>query len=85
MERAFRFLKKLDRKIQLRINAALNDLKTGRFVVRDIKKIQGTETGRRLRIGRWRILFLLTNRRIEIVDIFLKKGEEDYRKRKKLF
>jgi len=39
----------------------------------------------RLRVGRWRILFALFDKekRIEIVDIFLRKGE-DYKKRIKL-
>ncbi len=48
-----------------------------------IKKIKDTKFGYRLRLGRWRILFALFSKekRIEIVDIFLKKGKEDYRKR----
>jgi len=52
----------------------------------DIKKISGTENGYRLRVGRWRILFalFLKEKRIEIVDVFLKKGKEDYFKRIKL-
>ena len=52
----------------------------------NVKKLQGTEFGYRLRIGRWRILFALFSKekRIEIVDIFLKKGKEDYFKRRKL-
>jgi hypothetical protein len=35
---------------------------------------------------RWCILFalFLKEKRIEIVDIFLRKGEEDYKKRMKL-
>lgn len=51
-----------------------------------VKKIKDTKFGYRLRIGRWRILFALFSKekRIEIVDIFLKKGKEDYLKRRKL-
>lgn len=49
------------------------------------RKIRGTDRGYRLRVGRWRILFTLFSKqkRIEIVDIFLKKGKENYRKRLK--
>ncbi|MCK4453924.1 type II toxin-antitoxin system RelE/ParE family toxin [Candidatus Parcubacteria bacterium] len=51
-----------------------------------VKKVQDTEFGYRLRIGRWRILFALFSKekRIEIVDIFIEKGKDDYRKRRKL-
>jgi len=51
-----------------------------------VKKIQGTEYGYRLRLGRWRILFtlFLDKKRIEVVDIFLKKGKEDYLRKRKL-
>jgi len=52
-----------------------------------LDKIEGTQRGYRFRVGRWRILFILfsAEKRIEIVDIFLKKRREDYRKRIKLF
>jgi hypothetical protein len=48
--------------------------------------VEGTKFGYRLRLGRWRILFVLFSKekRIEIVDIFLKKGEKDYDKRRHL-
>lgn len=51
------------------------------------RKISGTKNGYRLRVGRWRILFVLflKEKRIEIVDIFLKKGKQDYIKKIKLF
>ena len=85
-EKALKTLKKIGRGYQLRINAAIDDLKLGKFNLRDIEKIRGTEFGYRLRIGRWRILFSLFSRekRIEIVDVFLKKGKENYLKRRKL-
>ena len=83
-EKAFRTLKKIGRKSQLKINSALNDLSLSKS--RDVEKIQGTEHGYRLRLGRWRILFALfqKEKKIEIVDIFLKRGREDYAKRKNL-
>ena len=59
-------------------------LEVAPFTAFDVKKLKGTEFGYRLRIGRWRILLALffKEKRIEILDIFLKKGREDYRKRK---
>ena len=56
------------------------------FIRPQVKRLQGTENGYRLRIGRWRILFalFLKEKRIEVVDIFMKKGKEDYQKRKKI-
>ena len=61
-------------------------LSSNPFIRSQVKKLQGTGNGYRLRIGRWRILFALfpKEKRIEVVDIFMKKGKEDYQKRKKL-
>jgi len=62
-----------------------NCLKT-HFAHPNIKKIKETKFGWRLRIDRRRVLFALfpKERRIEILDIFLRKGGEDYRKRRGL-
>jgi len=56
------------------------------FTHPQIRKIRDTKFGYRLRVGRWRILFTLFSKekRIEIVDIFSKKGKENYNKRIKL-
>ena len=56
------------------------------FTNPQVKKLQDIEFGYRLRIGRWRILFALftKEKQIEILDIFLKKGKNDYNKRKRL-
>ena len=85
--RALNALRKIKRDDQLRINSALDNLKLGKFNLLDLDKIEGTQRGYRFRVGRWRILFILfsAEKRIEIVDIFLKKRREDYRKRIKLF
>lgn len=84
--KALQVLERSNRKIQIKINSALDDLKIGSFKNHNIKKIKGVSFGYRLRIGRWRILFALfvKQRKIEVVDIFIKKGKEDYFKRKKL-
>lgn len=53
----------------------------------DVKSIKGVKNGYRLRAGRYRVLFaiFIKKKLIKIVDIFLKKGEKDYRKRRGLF
>ena len=85
--KAFRILEKIERKIQLEINVILNNLKLGKFENYNIKKIRSTKNGYRLRLRRWRILFALfrSEKKIEIVDIFLRKGKGDYSKKRKLF
>lgn len=84
--RAFKILKNLPREAQGEINADLDILCLGRFNELDIRKIQGTERGYRIRVDRWRILFNLFSkeRKIDVVDIFLKKSDSDYQKRKNL-
>lgn len=49
----------------------------------DVKKISGFTEAYRLRVGRWRILYAIYEKKIEIeiIDIFLKKGKEDYTRR----
>ena len=83
-DRAFKILKNLPREIQEEINADLNILCLGRFNELNIRKIQGTEMGYRMRVDRWRVLFNLFSkeRKIDVVDIFLKKSDSDYQKRK---
>lgn len=77
-ERAFGVLPK---EAQERITRVLQDLAQDRFWYRRVKKLGGSESRYRLRSGRWRILFLLKKSEIEVVDIFLKKGRGDYRRR----
>jgi len=83
---AEREFKDLPRKLRDIIYKELRKLSFNPFSHPQAKKISGTEKGYRLRVGRWRILFVLFSKekRIEIVDIFLKKGKENYFKRKKL-
>jgi len=74
---------KLPKELQRKFYEEFRKLSINPFNLPQLKKIEGTKQGWRLRIGRWRILFALFSKekRIEIVDIFLKKGKEDYRKR----
>lgn len=81
--RAMKGLKKAPRKHQLKINEAFNNIAKGQFKGIDISKLTGTEDGYRFRTGRWRVLFSLneSKKEVEIIDIFLKKGDKDYKKR----
>lgn len=84
--RADKELAELPQELKQRIYNELKVLSENPFLHPQVRKVEGTKFGYRLRLGRWRILFCLFSkeRRIEIVDIFLKKGKEDYEKRKNL-
>lgn len=84
--RAEREFGKLSKEFKEKFYEEFKKLETDPFQHPQIKKIKGTKFGYRLRIGRWRILFALFSKakRIEIVDIFLKKGKENYNKRRHL-
>lgn len=49
----------------------------------NVKKISGATDAYRIRVGRWRILYTIYEKKkeIEVIDIFLKKGKEDYERR----
>lgn len=84
--RAEHEFKQMPNELKKKFYKEFENLSINPFTSSHIKKIRDTKFGYRLRIGRWRILFsLFTNeKRIEVVDIFLKKGKEDYNKRKHL-
>lgn len=77
---------KLSQGLRQEIYNEIKTLSENPFLHPHIRKIKGTKFGYRLRFGRWRILFafFLEEKQIEVVDIFLKKGKEDYSKRKNL-
>ena len=85
--RAFRAAETLLSKAeQEKLNSLLNQLRNGTFPP-NAKKLQDIKHGYRLRIGRWRVLFSLISQteKIEVVDIFMEKGGQDYRRRQKIF
>ena len=57
--KALKALVRIEKKTQLEINDALDNIKLGRFENYNIRKIEGTEFGYRLRIGRRRFLYFL--------------------------
>jgi|AntAceMinimDraft_16_1070373.scaffolds.fasta_scaffold00428_12 mRNA-degrading endonuclease RelE of RelBE toxin-antitoxin system len=77
---------KLPDKLKQSFYLEIKKLRENPFSYPQVRKIENTKFGYRLRIGRWRILFALFSKekRIEIVDIFLKKGKEDYSRRRHL-
>ncbi|MGB2762293.1 MAG: type II toxin-antitoxin system RelE/ParE family toxin [Minisyncoccales bacterium] len=85
-KRAGREFAKLSDDLKQKFYNEFKKLSVDIFEHQQVRKIQDTEFGYRLRIGRWRILFTLFSKekRIEIVDIFMEKGKDDYRKRRKL-
>lgn len=84
--RADRQFGKLSKDLQQEIYDEIKKLSENPFQHLHVKKIRETQRGYRLRFRRWRILFALyqKEKRIEIVDLFLKKSDQDYRKRTKL-
>jgi len=84
--RADKEFAELPQKIKQKLYTEIKKLSENPFSHRQVRKIEGIKMGYRLRLGRWRILFALFSKekRIEIVDTFLKKGKEDYNKRKYL-
>jgi mRNA-degrading endonuclease RelE of RelBE toxin-antitoxin system len=84
--RADKKLTELPQELKQRIYNELKVLSENPFLHPQVRKVEGTKFGYRLRLGRWRILFALFSeeKRIEVVDIFIRKGKEDYNKRKHL-
>lgn len=78
--RAVRGLAAAPKEYQLRLNEALDVLRNGSFPPHT-KKLGGTTNGYRIRVGRWRILFILKNEEVDVADIFMKKERGDYRRR----
>jgi len=84
--RAEREFAKLPNDLKKKFYEEFRELSIDPFDHPQVRKIKDMKFGYRLRLGRWRILFTLFTKenRIDIVDIFLKKGKEDYEKRKNL-
>ncbi len=79
-----RLFKKMDKSTQVEILSELERLAQDPLHHPHIKRLAGiSEPGFRLRVGRWRVLYLLfhTNQIIEVIDIFMKKSGTDYRRR----
>lgn len=74
-KRTLKYLKKLDKKTQVRIIKAINELPFG-----DVKKLQGISDNYRLRVGGYRIIFIKDDKELIIFIIEIKPRGEVYNK-----
>jgi mRNA-degrading endonuclease RelE of RelBE toxin-antitoxin system len=77
-----RVFKKLDRQIQVVLLEAIGRLAEDPFSNKQVRAIVGVkQMAYRLRVGRWRILYIVLTRdqKLEVIDLFLRKGGGDYR------
>ena len=83
-EQAFGQLSKTDQQFVLNKLRALGE---NPFASQQLKKLRDFGNRYRLRVGRWRILLSIISgeQKIEIADIFMDKGSQDYRRRQKVF
>ena len=82
--RVERIFKKMDKDVQALILSELERLAHSPLRHPNIRRLEGiSEPGFRLRVGRWRVLYLLFHpgQTIEVIDVFMKKSGADYRRR----
>lgn len=79
--RALAGIKSAPGSVKAGVIVAIEILRAGKFPSHT-KKLEDRFKGYRTRIGRWRVLFVLNNGTVDITDIFLKTGPEDYRRRR---
>lgn len=75
--RAVKGFKSASKSERVKIKSVVNILSAGKFPAHT-KKLGGYSAGYRIRVGRWRILFILGKSEIEVIDVFIKKGKSDY-------
>ncbi len=76
--------KKIDKKTQQIILNKLEELTTNPFSHPQTRRIVGVkQMAFRIRIGRWRVLYFIISKKniVEVLDIFLRKGQDDYKRR----
>ncbi|OIP97784.1 hypothetical protein AUK40_02495 [Candidatus Wirthbacteria bacterium CG2_30_54_11] len=70
----------LDERTQDQIIGALEQLALDPFAMAQVKKIAGTRDGYRLRVGRWRVIYLTIteDQIINILSLFMERSTRDY-------
>jgi mRNA interferase RelE/StbE len=68
-ENFYKKLKKLPKDVQIRTYDALKLLERFPFIRLDIKKLKGKERIFRIRLGKYRIIFILIENKIYVSDI----------------
>jgi len=85
-KKARKIFRKIEINIKIKIAEAIEKLKIGDIDNLNFKKLSGKKYSYRIRIKKWRMIFLIffNKDQIEIIDIFIKKSKNDYKKRNKL-
>ncbi|MEK7673891.1 MAG: hypothetical protein AAB371_01685 [Patescibacteria group bacterium] len=85
--RAEKQFAKLSKDKQIVLFKIFQQLSENPFGIFHLKKLEGTDDGYRIVVGKLRILLLIMNRDkyIEIIDIFRRKEASDYKRRLGLF
>jgi len=76
-ENFYKKVKKMPKNVQRRALEVLKLLENFPFIRLDIKKLKGKERSFRVRIGRYRILFILVDNKIYVSDIDI-RGKVEY-------
>lgn len=72
-----KFLRKLTKKEQEAFSLLINQLNKDFSKIPGIKKLQGKKSCYRIRVGRYRLIFIAENNKVEIVRI-TKRDERTY-------
>jgi len=75
-ENFYKKVKKMPKNVQKRALEVLKLLENFPFIRLDIKKLKGKERSFRVRIGRYRILFILADNKIYVSDIDIRSKVE---------
>ena len=75
-ENFYKKLKKLPKDVQIRTYDALKLLERFPFIRLDIKKLKGKERTFRIRLGKYRIIFILIENKIYVFDIGMRSRIE---------
>jgi len=75
-ENFYKKVKKMPKNVQKRTLEVLKLLENFPFIRLDIKKLKGKERSFRVRIGRYRRLFILVNNKIYVSDIDIRSKVE---------
>ena len=81
--KAKKIFKKLDNKSKKIIGRAIDELAENPFKKSNVVKLKNKGALYRLRVSRWRIVYILftIDKIIEVQDIFMRKEDDDYDRR----
>lgn len=84
-DKAEKIFNKLNNKSKQIIRRALRELSEDPFKKSNVVKLKNKGALYRLRVSRWRIVYILftIDKIIEVQDIFMRKDDDDYQRRLK--